>query len=279
MSYSIKDYKDVEAKVIMVTPAMAAEMLTKNYNNRKMKSRDVKKYAEAIKNGEWEVTNQGIGFSKNGALKDGQNRLSAIVLANMAAPILVVTGLANDTSMIDRNRVRTVSNVMAMSGERKEYSTREMTTIANALLYLVGIDHPTESQTIKFIKNDGEMLLSAIRATNFGSKHALCNKAACYAVAYCALYNNLTEHMVRRFFEVANSGFSNGDWETAAIVFRNYLLNEYPKFTSRSGMSEHLMQGTKALNDFCNNKPRRNQYSGEPVFWAKTEEHIINDIL
>ena len=279
MEYDINKYRGVMATVQMITPKMAAEMLTRNYNNRPISKRDVKKYVEEINAGTWEVTNQGIGFSKDGALKDGQHRLTAVVLANIAVPMLVVTGLENDTSMIDRNKIRSVSNVLIMGGMSADDANKKVVSAANALYKLVGVDHPSEAQIRKLIEKQSDLLLKATKAIRAGTQSPICDKAICSASAYCALKNGISDARIVRFFEVANSGFANGDYETAAIVFRNYLLAKPIVHGQKSVIDPVLVQCTNAIKDFCDNKSRRNVYKGDPVFFASVEDYFIKEIL
>lgn len=279
MKYDINKYRGVMATIQLITPSMAAEMLTRNSNNRPISKREVKKHTEAIKAGTWEVTNQGIGFSKNGTLKDGQHRLTAIVEANIAVPMLVVTGLENDTSMIDRNRNRTVSNVLIMGGMPPEYANKRVISAVNALYKLVGIDHPTEEQIKKYVEIEAEVLRTATKIVMSGAKRAICDKAVCSVSAYCALKNGIGEGRLARFFEVANTGFSNGEYETAAVVFRNYLLSNPVFHGQKSVIDPVLVQCTNAIKDFCNSKARRNIYKGDPVFFASVEDYLIREIL
>ena len=73
-----------------ITPEMALEILTnKNFKNRPIKKHALKRLTDAIKSGEWIVTNQGISFDPDGNLLDGQHRLHACIEANIPIDISV----------------------------------------------------------------------------------------------------------------------------------------------------------------------------------------------
>jgi hypothetical protein len=80
----------------MVTPAMAANMLTRNRCNRKLRPDWVKQLVGRIRRGEWKLTHQGIALSDENILLDGQHRLLAIVEANTSLPLMVTTGMGGD---------------------------------------------------------------------------------------------------------------------------------------------------------------------------------------
>jgi len=78
---------------VLITPEMAVEWLKFNTNNRKLKDRSIAKMAQDLLSGEWQSTHEGIGFTFDPELIDGQNRLMAIIQSGIAAGFLVCIGL------------------------------------------------------------------------------------------------------------------------------------------------------------------------------------------
>ena len=62
-----------------ITPEIAREMLKKNTNNRPLSKRTLSRYVQLMKNGEWGITTDAIGFDVNGRLINGQHRLNEVV--------------------------------------------------------------------------------------------------------------------------------------------------------------------------------------------------------
>lgn len=78
----------------IVTPDMAQSWLLLNSEkNRKLRRKKVIELADEMYAGAFYPTNQGIGFTVDGDLIDGQHRLSAIVESGMPQKLLVVKGL------------------------------------------------------------------------------------------------------------------------------------------------------------------------------------------
>lgn len=73
----------------VISPDMAAYMLTKNAKNRPVMPRAVRRWARSIKGGDWFLSPQGIIFGKSGNLLDGQHRLMAIIETNATVPVYV----------------------------------------------------------------------------------------------------------------------------------------------------------------------------------------------
>ncbi len=79
----------------IVTPALARKWLELNAeNNRLPRPRKIQAYARDMASGNWNSdSGETIKFDKNGILVDGQNRLQAVLLADMSIAMDVVTGL------------------------------------------------------------------------------------------------------------------------------------------------------------------------------------------
>ena len=94
------------SRVELITPEMATMYLEKNTHNRKVKQEAVRRYANDMKNGNWQLNNQGIAFHKDGSLADGQHRLLAIVLSKTAVEMLVTYDVPDETTLFDRGVIR-----------------------------------------------------------------------------------------------------------------------------------------------------------------------------
>lgn len=99
-----------------ITPAIAAELLERNTDNRKPKQRKISVFANDMRRGHWRLTNQGIGVDVNGVLVDGQNRLMACLAADTPFPTLLVTGLEPQArEVVDTGTARTFADVLRMN--------------------------------------------------------------------------------------------------------------------------------------------------------------------
>jgi len=102
-----------------ITPKKALAWLKLNTANRPMSQANVKKYAELMRAGKWELNGETIKFNCTDTLIDGQTRLTACVEAQVPFESYVVRGLpekAFDT--IDRGKMRNTSDVLARRGEK-----------------------------------------------------------------------------------------------------------------------------------------------------------------
>ncbi|GGL27088.1 hypothetical protein [Planomonospora parontospora] len=129
----------MHSKVTLVTPELAQEWLNKNDQNRPMSRQFVATLAKAIERGEWQVTHQGIAFSENGSLIDGQHRLAAVVKANMPVEVLVTWNVAQTAfTVMDTGRKRTGRDVLSLANETN--STHLAAAIRGLHLYRTARD-------------------------------------------------------------------------------------------------------------------------------------------
>ncbi len=104
----------MKTELMNITPAIARQMLECNTSNRPLRPGMVEKLAEAYRRGEWRVTHQGIAFSEDGRLLDGQHRLTFIseLPDGSEVPVLVTAGLPDDAfDAIDQGKPRSIRDV------------------------------------------------------------------------------------------------------------------------------------------------------------------------
>lgn len=107
------------ADVITVTPALAQEWLDRNVHNRPIRKNKVADYARDMRSGRWALNGEAVKFAIDGVLLDGQHRLLAIVAADIHVPMLVVSGLANETqTTMDAGVKRTTGDALGLEGEK-----------------------------------------------------------------------------------------------------------------------------------------------------------------
>ncbi|MCL2120470.1 MAG: hypothetical protein FWH27_18815 [Planctomycetaceae bacterium] len=105
------------AYVVHVTPELARKWLEEcNVFNRPINQAVVDVYVHQIKSGLWRRTHQGVAFTAERNLLDGQHRLTAVVAANITVPMLIFIDESPDNyEYIDCGRNRSNLDTMRMS--------------------------------------------------------------------------------------------------------------------------------------------------------------------
>ncbi len=104
--------------VYLVTPEIAAKWLEEfNPKNRHLRSTQVSNYAQAMLRGEWTLNGEGIIFSTEGQLGNGQHRLAAIVMCDLSIEAVVIFGVDPAAlSTIDTGIKRTAADQLTLLG-------------------------------------------------------------------------------------------------------------------------------------------------------------------
>lgn len=104
------------AAFMEVTPELARQMLLTNTHNRGSKPIGIKRLIFDLRGGDWQLTNQGLGFRADGTLIDGQNRLLAVIETGITITVLVVRGLNDKAqSKVDRHTRRSLAESLLLS--------------------------------------------------------------------------------------------------------------------------------------------------------------------
>lgn len=163
--------------VVDITPDLAKKWLAQNTHNRNLRERVVNGYAADMCNGDWVEDGQSIKFAKGdivlldnpsitgGALLDGQHRLSAIVTANVAVRMLVVSNLDDSAQeVMDTGAKRVLGDVLKLRGE--QYSVSLAATLLRVYLWKQGYrkslkgagnSRPTHRQLLETLEQHPEL--------------------------------------------------------------------------------------------------------------------------
>lgn len=84
--------KVINRELVTINVQKASELLSKNFNNRELRPKNVAYFVDLIKSGEWQATKANcIQIDTAGNLINGQHRLNAIVQCNAELPVWVFT--------------------------------------------------------------------------------------------------------------------------------------------------------------------------------------------
>ena len=107
----------MKAKIVLLTPELAVELLESNIGNRKLKQDTFNFYVEQMLSGDWKENGEAIIIDKDGLIKDGQHRLEAVIKADYSYKVPIVYGV--DPSVmdtIDTGTNRSLNDVLQLSG-------------------------------------------------------------------------------------------------------------------------------------------------------------------
>jgi hypothetical protein len=137
---------DLSISVEMVTPDQAQAWLDRGGANRKINKSSVRRLVRAIQIGEWEITGETIKLDRDGRVRDGQHRLTAIIETGKGQMCIVVRGIKESAfDKIDTGKSRSAADVLAIHGHT---SVTAKSATARGLIVLENIGHyDTSSRT------------------------------------------------------------------------------------------------------------------------------------
>lgn len=262
----------MEMKFEHITPERAEAALATSKGNPRWKNKtvdygNVSNIARDIEAGNWKPGNGSIAFDEDGNLIDGHHRMKAVVMANKPIDVWVCYGVdADGKNHIDDNKSRTVTQRMgvnkfipgmaSMHMKCKMRNSKTVATVAEIEAFM------------KTYKNELDAVLP-LGETQKGA-HITTTSYFLYS-ALCALRCGVPFETVSKFGNSLNTGFIDGDEESAVIAVRNQLVNLRPKTNRERISASYVLQA--AIADYAAGKPRRKAYRSEaPIYTDMMED-------
>ena len=212
-----------------ITPEIAREMLTHNTMNRNVNWTHVKKYAFDMKSGAWGLNGATIVFAKDGTLLDGQNRLLAVIDANIAVDFLVVRNVDKDCiDTLDTGMARTSRHVMQIARSEHSNTAARLTKLLWLHDFIDGNLAPAtcrmdvSNDSLRTFYNERkDMIEYAATVAERGGHHFVKSHMA---LAYCVIGKNTAyRYKLKAFFDTLKTGSDIG-MKHPIMTLRNRLL-------------------------------------------------------
>ena len=260
----------VRTELKKITPRIAAELLTQNSINRPMSVSHVRRLAESMKRGEWDLNGTTIKVSTSGRLLDGQHRLTACVDAGVPFDSLVVYGLEDEAfATIDQGaKSRKISDVLSIEAGAN---------MKNVTAALFALHQMREYQQITGSSATASAGFSAAVAREMLHRHpgivasvGVSNGTPLWRNAYCAclhyVFGIVDVDLASEFAEVLRNGSS--DLRRPFNIFREGLI----RLSQQSATPNRRDAAARAIKAFNCEK------SGRPVSvltWRTSEEFPV----
>lgn len=252
----------VSTKVETITPEIAKEYLAHNTDNfRKLSRRTVRKYANDILHGKWELNGETIVFDENGVLKNGQHRLAAILMAKKPMQVIVVRGIKSEVTIYDMNNRRTDTDIAKARGIDADST---MIAVANIVVNKFS-GRKGGTDVVDYVEAHYDELLRATRITGKGGKNS---------PSICATYlmlrtRTMPSYEIELFFRLMydfSLTFADGYEVSPAIVAQRMFDERGSKQSGYQIQKERLEILVMALEDFHKGKKRENKYKIQEPF-------------
>lgn len=247
-----------------ITPAIAKHILANNANNRNFSRITVKKYAQEMKSGNWQLNYEPVVISNTGKLLNGQHRLMAIVQSGVAVDLYVIRGADDNITIYDRGYLRKEDQVIAMMGVTN--STKGTVAIAKSFYkYCLPVTSgavPTIG-IVAFLKAYMDKL-DEYNSSKGGGKanspmYVKVDNAIFGTAFVIARDNGMSVEELRTFLKVVKTGYMEDKKQSAAITIRNMCISE--DISMRGGdRSPRIRAVLYAMEDFHKGVERNVKY-------------------
>jgi hypothetical protein len=211
------------SETVWVTPDMAKRWLAGNKKNRRLSQAIVDQYVRDMANGEWELNPDGISFSPDGVLLNGQHRLNAVTIYGKPVQMYVTYNAPlKSRAVLDggykRTRAHRLNIAFGMDCTDK--------TVAITRLLCGDGKGGSGKRTLHELRNEIQKHREAIR---FAEKVFGCQKRgitiSSLLAAMAAAYYHVDHDRLRHFADVIVTGMCTEDGDRAAIALRDHLLS------------------------------------------------------
>lgn len=209
---------NIEARVLSVSPELAAEWLARNPRNRNLSHAAVAQFAADMQAGRWKFTGQPIVFDGSGNLQDGQHRLAAQVKVGAVIDWLVVGGVATAAqNYMDIGRPRSVADQLRIGGYALGH---HVAAAARLKLLYDGESNPTKPQIRTYAEKHHATLA---RSAHLGKSvsQVIGGSESAYAIAHFHM-SQLDADLADGFFDRLRSG-ADLPATSPLLIARNYI--------------------------------------------------------
>lgn len=261
---------------VMVDAEMAKTMLQGNQSNRRLNPKTVQKYAVDMRNGDWNGYDP-IVFSSEGKLINGQHRLNAVIASKSVVPMIIYQleeGM--EKAVFDRGKVRSVQDTLQLKGVSYEIANRTNVSVVGFIfdhLFLSeGRQARTDSVIGKYLQDYSPYIIDAVKISKKGkSSGQLAAKAPIMGAIYMALRCGVNKDVLEEMFKVVNTGFTEQPTQYAAIVLRNYIIENKNAGQVTYAFRKYLSNVTQqAIEDYVKGYQRKKKYDVTKSIYDET---------
>jgi len=242
MSEHFPENRQPTVELVNVTPDMAATWLEQtNRRNRKIKESIVVRYSRDMRDDKWILTHQGIAFSPDDILLDGQHRLWAVVESGRTIAMHVWRNITDEAMMvIDSATGRSMTDILNIA-RRNGQVTNHQVACLRAMLGGLSAKVPrlTPAEVSELLQQYGKAVAFAIENLPAIASTRGINTATTRGVMARA-YFSVHHVTLREFCRKLTTGIVTSDGEGVVVLLRQTL-----QMTGASGLANRIARYAK----------------------------------
>lgn len=257
--------------VVDVTPELAEEIISHcNTRNRSLSDKHVDYLAEEMRSGRWRLTHQGIAFSPNRVLLDGQHRLWAVAMSGVTVPMRIFVNLPEEImEAVDTGRIRTNDQIISLGGDLGKITAAELATLRAMLSACETPHRRSAGEERVLLRNHLDAVRFAMRLLPRSSYRGVAN-GTIRAVLARAWYSS-DRGRLRRFADVLQTGLPQDEGDQAALTLIQFLVKT-AGHTSSAMRRERYQKTERALQAYLSREPMTKLYAATEELFPLPEE-------
>jgi hypothetical protein len=216
---------DRHSHVLELTPALAEDLLTHcNTHNRTLMDAHVETLANEMRAGRWQLTHQGIAFSPNRVLLDGQHRLWAVVMSGVTVPMRIFVNEPPEAmAVIDTGKTRSNDQILSLSANIGHVGRDELATLRAMIAGLGTARRRSAGDELTWLLQHREAITFASELLS--GKRQFRGIATCITKAVLArAWYSCDRAMLRHFADVLQRGAPVGENDQPVVLLFQFLI-------------------------------------------------------
>lgn len=235
---------------IDVTPELASAWLSNcNTHNRKLVDAHVERLVNEMQAGRWQLTHQGIAFSSNRVLIDGQHRLWAVIISGMTVPMRVYFNEPPETlAVVDAVRPRTNDEIITLAGGMGTVTRRELATLRAMIAGLDSYERMTAGQETDLLARHRQAVVFAmdiLPKSRFRGVATSVVRSVLARAFYSADHGKL-----RHFADILQSGIGSEEADQPIMLLFRFLVETGSRQGGRPECRERYAKTERALSSY-----------------------------
>jgi hypothetical protein len=199
--------------------------------------------------GRWQLTHQGIAFSSNRVLIDGQHRLWAVIISGVTVPMRVYFNEPPDTlAVVDTVRPRTNDEIISLSGGMGTVTRRDLATLRAMIAGIGSYERMTAGQETEILARHRAAVMFALDILPQSRFRGVATSAIRGALAR-AFYS--ADHgKLRHFADVLQSGIGSEETDQPVMLLFRFLVETANRHGGRPECRERYAKTERALSAY-----------------------------
>ena len=266
------DRKDRYNTVVDLSPPIAESWLTQcNTHNRKLVEAHAERLAGEMKADRWQLNHQGIAFSENRVLLDGQHRLWAVVLSGCTVPMRVFFNeQANSIGTIDAIRARTNDEIITLSGGLGLVTKSELATLRAMLTSMNTQQRLASGQEAELLARHRDAVNFAqeiLPAGRFRGVATAVTRGVLARASYSASPDKL-----RHFADALRSGIASSEDDQPITLLFKFLIESDGGHRGRPEFRERYGKTARALSAYLRGERLHRLYAATSELFPLPDE-------